>query len=218
MRLLVVEDAEDLATTLRKALTEAGYAVDIASTGDEGLFLIREIAYDAVILDVMLPGRDGWSVLEAARAAGVGTPVLLLTARDEISDRVRGLDLGADDYLTKPFAVFELIARLRAIIRRGYGSAITTITIGDLVVNTAARAVSKAGTTIDLTAREFAILEILARLRGSIVTRSAICRHVYDDQTDVFSNTIDVHVASLRRKLGSEIIRTRRGEGYILDA
>ena len=218
MRVLVVEDARDLARTLQKALQEEGFAIDVAADGEDGLHQMREVDYDAVILDLMLPGRDGWSVLEEARAAGIGTPVLLLTARDAVGDRVRGLNLGADDYLTKPFALAELVARLRAIIRRAYGSSSSTSVIGSLTVNTAAREVSRNGVLIELTAREFAILELLARSRGAVVTRADICDHIYDGDTDVLSNVIDVHVASLRRKLGTDIIRTRRGEGYIVDA
>ena len=218
MRLLVVEDEADLAQTLRKALAEEGFAVDLAADGDEGLYRLTEMPYDAAILDIMLPKRDGWSVLDAARKAGVRTPVLALTARDLVADRVRGLNLGADDYLTKPFALAELIARVHALIRRAYGNPISTITLGPFTIDTAARQVSRNGAAIELTAREFAILELLARSRGAVMTRSTITEHIYDGETDVLSNTIEVHIASLRRKLGAEIIRTRRGEGYIVDA
>jgi two-component system OmpR family response regulator len=218
MRILVVEDERDLAHALARSLEEAGFAVDLAADGDEGLFRIREIQYDAVVLDVMLPRLDGLGLLQAARAAGIRTPVVLLTARDQVSDRVRGLNAGADDYVIKPFAVAELIARLHAVIRRSYGGATPTITIGGLVIDTARRQVTRDGQPIELTAREFAILELLTQARGAVVRRATIYDHIYDDDSDVTSNVIDVHVAALRRKLGGDLIRTRRGEGYVIDA
>jgi two-component system OmpR family response regulator len=218
VRLLVVEDERDLAETLRRALEEEEFAVDVADDGEEGLFKIRELPYDAVILDLMLPRVDGWTVLQTARAHGIRTPVLVLTARDAIEERVRGLNLGADDYLTKPFAIAELVARVRAMIRRAYGNPSSTVQLGDLTIDTAARQVWRGATPIELTAREFAILELLTRARGSVVPRSKICEHIYNEQADVLSNVVDVHVAALRRKLGADVIRTRRGEGYIVDA
>ena len=218
MRLLVVEDERDLAETLRRALEEEEFAVDMAEDGEEGLFKIRELPYDAVILDLMLPRLDGWSVLEAARAGGVRTPVLVLTARDAIEERVRGLNLGADDYLIKPFALAELVARVRAMIRRAYGNPVSTVQLGDMTIDTAARQVWRGGAPVELTAREFAILELLTRSRGAVVARSTIYEHIYNEQADVLSNVVDVHVAALRRKLGPDVIRTRRGEGYIIDA
>ena len=218
MRLLVVEDERDLAQTLRRALEEEEFAVDLAENGEEALYKIREMSYDAVVLDLMLPRLDGWSVLRTARADGIRTPVLLLTARDMIEDRVRGLNQGADDYLTKPFALAELIARVRAMIRRAYGNPSTRVEIGDLVIDTAARQVWRAGVAVELTAREFAILELLTRSRGAVVARATVCEHIYNEEADVLSNVVDVHVAALRRKLGSDVIRTRRGEGYIIDA
>ena len=218
MRLLVVEDERDLAQTLRRALEEEEFAVDLAENGEEALYKIREMSYDAVVLDLMLPQLDGWSVLRTARADGIRTPVLLLTARDMVEDRVRGLNLGADDYLAKPFALAELIARIRAMIRRAYGNPSTRVEIGDLAIDTAARRVWRAGVPIELTAREFAILELLTRSRGTVVARATVCEHIYNEEADVLSNVVDVHVAALRRKLGSEVIRTRRGEGYIIDA
>jgi two-component system OmpR family response regulator len=166
----------------------------------------------------MLPRLDGWSVLQAARADGIRTPVLVLTARDAIAERVRGLNLGADDYLIKPFALAELVARVRAMIRRAYGNPASTIQVGDITIDTAARQVSRAGAPIELTAREFAILELLTQSRGAVVARSTIHEHIYNEQADVLSNVVDVHVAALRRKLGPDVIRTRRGEGYIIDA
>ena len=218
MRLLVAEDERDLAQTLRRALEEEAFAVDLAEDGEDALFKIREMPYDAVILDLMLPHIDGWTVLQRARADGIRTPVLVLTARDMIADRVRGLNLGADDYLTKPFALAELIARVHAMIRRAYGNPVSTLQLGELTIDTAARQVWRAGVPIELTAREFAILELLMRSRGSVVARSTICEHIYTEDTDVLSNVVDVHVAALRRKLGPDVIRTRRGEGYIIDA
>ncbi len=218
MRLLIVEDEPDLARALARSLVEAGFAVDVASDGEEGLFRILEIQYDAVVLDVMLPTFDGWTVLERARASGTHVPVLMLTARDEVADRVRGLNLGADDYLVKPFAVSELVARIQAIIRRSYGSPVQILTLGDIIVDIAARRVSRESRPVELTAREFAILELLMRSRGTVVARATIYDHIYDDATDVMSNVIDVHVAALRRKLGADVIRTRRGEGYVIDA
>ena len=218
MRLLVVEDERDLAQTLRRALEEEEFAVDLAENGEDALYKIREMSYDAVVLDLMLPRLDGWSVLRTARADGIRTPVLLLTARDMIEDRVRGLNQGADDYLTKPFALAELIARVRAMIRRAYGNPSTRVEIGDLVIDTAARQVWRAGVAVELTAREFAILELLTRSRGAVVARATVCEHIYNEEADVLSNVVDVHVAALRRKLGSDVIRTRRGEGYIIDA
>ena len=218
MRLLVVEDERDLAQTLRRALEEEEFAVDLAENGEEALYKIREMPYDAVVLDLMLPRLDGWSVLKTVRADGIRTPVLLLTARDMIEDRVRGLNQGADDYLTKPFALAELIARVRAMIRRAYGNPSTRVEIGDLVIDTAARQVWRAGVAVELTAREFSILELLTRSRGAVVARATVCEHIYNEEADVLSNVVDVHVAALRRKLGSDVIRTRRGEGYIIDA
>jgi len=218
VRLLVVEDEADLARTLKKALEEEAFAVDLAADGEEGLFRVVGTAYDAAIVDVMLPRRDGWSLIEAARESGVRTPVLVLTARDTVEDRVRGLNLGADDYLTKPFALAELVARVQAIIRRSYGSPSPRVTAGDVHIDTAAKRVYRDGALIDVTSREYAVLELLVRSRGKLVTRARICEHIYNEDTDVLSNVIDVHVASLRRKLGPDVIHTRRGEGYIIDA
>jgi two-component system OmpR family response regulator len=217
VRVLVVEDEADLADTLSRALTEEGFAIDLASDGSEGLFKIADVNYDAAVLDVMLPGMDGWTLLENARARGVRTPVLMLTARDTVEDRVRGLNLGADDYLVKPFALRELVARLHALVRRAYGSPVPRIAIGDVVVDTAAKRVQRNGVAIELTAREFAVLEMLVQSRGRLVTRSRLCEYLYNEDVDITSNVVDVHIAALRRKLGPEIIRTRRGEGYIIE-
>ncbi len=217
MRVLVVEDESDLADTLSRALTEEGFAIDVASDGEEGLFKITDITYDAAVLDVMLPGMDGWTLLENARARGVRTPVLMLTARDTIEDRVRGLNLGADDYLVKPFALRELIARLHALVRRAYGTPEPRLAVGDVVLDTGAKRVQRNGIAIEVTAREYAVLELLVRSRGRLVSRARLCEHLYNEDADITSNVVDVHIAALRRKLGPDIIKTRRGEGYIVD-
>jgi two-component system OmpR family response regulator len=217
MRILVAEDEADLARTLRKALTEDGYAVDWAPNGEVALHQASGIPYDTILLDVMLPGRSGLAVLAALRERGVRTPVLILTARDALDDKVRGLNLGADDYMTKPFALTELLARVRALIRRASPDPVNELVAGPLVVDTCARVVRQGGAIIDLTAREYAILELLARRKGTVVTRSAIYDHVYDDSEDTLSNVVDVFIAALRRKLGADVIRTRRGHGYMID-
>jgi two-component system OmpR family response regulator len=217
MRVLLVEDEPDLASAIARALTDEDFAVDVARSGDDGLFQAREVAYDALVLDVMLPGRSGWDVLRALREGGRSTPVLMLTARDAVDDRVRGLNLGADDYLTKPFAVEELVARLRALGRRSAGHPSPDLLVGDLRIDMAGRRVYRGDREIDLTAREYGILELLARRRGGIVTRTEISEHLYNDDNELLSNAIDVHIASLRRKLGGELIETRRGLGYLID-
>ncbi len=199
-------------------MREESFAVDLAIDGEEGLFKITDVPYDAAILDVMLPRMDGWLLLQNARNRGVRTPVLMLTARDLIEDRVRGLNLGADDYLVKPFALAELVARVHAIIRRAYGSAVPRLVLGDVVIDTAAKRVQRNGVAVDLTSREYAVFEILARSRGRLVTRAQLTEHLYDEDVDIASNVVDVHIAALRRKLGPELIRTRRGEGYIIEA
>jgi two-component system OmpR family response regulator len=217
VRLLVVEDEPDLRSALARALADEHFAVDTAADGDEGLFLAIEVDYDAVVLDLMLPRRNGWDVLDALRAAGRRTPVLLLTARDAVDDRVRGLNAGADDYLTKPFALEELVARLRALIRRATAQPAPSVRIADVDIDLASRRVFRGGTEVALTAREFGILELLVRERGAVVGRSTIAEHLYADDQEFLSNAIDVHVAALRRKLGAHLIRTRRGLGYLID-
>ena len=217
MRILVAEDEPDLARTLRKALAEDGYAVDCTPNGDQALEKATAVPYDTILLDVMLPGRNGLAVLSALRAQGIRTPVLILTARDAVDDKVRGLNVGADDYMTKPFALTELLARVRALIRRASPEPVNEIVAGPLVVDTCARLVRHGDTVVDLTAREYAILELLARRKGSVVTRSAIYDHVYDDRDDTLSNVVDVFIAALRRKVGAGVIHTRRGHGYIID-
>jgi two-component system OmpR family response regulator len=207
MRLLVVEDEADLARTLSKALTEEGYAVDLARNGDDALAKASSTAYDTIVLDVMLPGMSGLSVLASLRARGGRAPVLILTARDAVED----------DYLTKPFALTELLARVRALIRRASPDPVSELAAGPLVMDTSARVVRRGGEVIELTAREYAILELLARRKGSVVSRSAIYDHVYDEHEDTLSNVIDVYIAALRRKLGRDVIHTRRGHGYVID-
>ena len=217
MRVLLIEDEPDLADALVRSLTESAFAVDVSRDGDDGLFQALAAPYDAIILDVMLPGRDGWSVLEAIRAAGPTVPVIMLTARDAVPDRVRGLNLGADDYLTKPFDVAELVARLRALGRRALAQPSPVLTVGDVRIDLAARRVHHTGREVDLTAREFGILELLASRRGEIVTRTEISERLYNDASELLSNAIDVHIAALRKKLGESLIETRRGFGYLID-
>ena len=213
MRVLVIEDEPDLLEALAQALREAGYAVDEASDGRNGLFKAAGTDYDAIVLDLMLPGMSGSDLLRELRKSK-STPVLILTARDTLPDRVRGLDAGGDDYLTKPFELPELLARLRALIRRGAGQATATIDIGDVAVNTAERTVRKAGQVVPLTPTEYALVELLALHRGKLVTRTMIYEHLFDESNDTLSNLVDVHVANVRKKLGKEFIITRRGEGY----
>lgn len=215
MRILVVEDEPRLLRSLAKALREEGYAVDTADTGGDGLFKAETYNYDAIVLDVMLPGLDGWQVLERLRQTK-RTPVLMLTARDATHDRVRGLDTGADDYLVKPFDLAELMARLRALIRRSAGQPSSVIQLREVVIDTRARSVTRAGQPVNLTAREYAILEYLALHRGEVVTRSALYEHLFDETDDSLSNLLDVHVFSIRKKLGAELIATRRGQGYCI--
>ena len=218
MRVLVVEDETDLASTLNRALDEAHFAVDIAADGEEAQFMLAEVSYDAVVLDLMVPKRSGWDLLRDLRTSGARTPVLVLTALDAIEDRVKALYLGADDYLPKPFAIAELVARLRALVRRATGNPSPVLVVGDITIDRAARLVYRENAPVELTAREYAILELMVRHRGTLVTRSAICEHIYSESSDVFSNVVDVHIAALRRKLGFEVIQTRRGQGYIVNA
>ncbi len=217
MRVLVVEDEPDLLGSLLKALREDGYAADGAPDGEEGLYKAENYEYDALVLDIMLPIMDGWEVLRRLRKSKK-TPVLMLTARDAIRDRVRGLDTGADDYLVKPFDLSELLARLRALIRRAASQADSTIRFGDVVIDTAARTVSRSGEPIALTAREYALLEFLALHRGTLVTRTMLYEHLFDENDSTLSNLLDVHVSNIRKKLGHDFITTRRGHGYCIEA
>lgn len=223
MRILLVEDARALARSIAQGLSEEGFSVDVAGDGEEGLHFATEVAYDAVVLDRMLPGLDGLSVLRRLRERGVRTPVLLLTALGELPDRVEGLEGGADDYLVKPFAFDELLARLRALLRRSRGQASNRVDLGRLRLDLAARTAAVDGRLVDLTAREFALLELLALEPGRTFSRTAIAEKIYDEESDRDSNVIDVFVARLRRKLdlaglrGAEVVRTQRGAGYRLE-
>src|SRR5262249_20834275 len=216
MRILVIEDEPDLRRVLVQALREEGYAVDDAAEGEDGLHKATSWDYDALVLGLMLPCLDGWEVLRRLRQTRK-TPVLILTARDGVADRVRGLDGGADDYLVKPFELNELLARLRALIRRAAGSAVSTISIGDVVIDTAARLVTRAGQPVALTPREYALVELLALHRGRLITRTAVYEHLFDENEDSLSNLVEVHVSNVRKKLGKDFITTRRGQGYVID-
>jgi two-component system, OmpR family, response regulator len=216
MRVLTVEDEPDLLASLLKGLREDGYAADGAADGEDGLFKAESNEYDAILLDVMLPGIDGWELLRRLRKTKK-TPVLMLTARDAIRDRVRGLDTGADDYLVKPFDLDELLARLRALIRRSASQPQCLIEIGDVVIDTAARTVTRGGQTVILTAREYSLVEFLALHRGKVVTRTMLYEHLFDENDSTLSNLLDVHVSNIRKKLGHDFIATRRGHGYCLE-
>ena len=220
MRVLVVEDYAPLARAMGTGLTEAGYAVDVVADGAAGLEYARAAPYDAIVLDVMLPKVDGLTVLGCLRREDHPAAVIVLTARDAVPDRVKGLDLGADDYLVKPFAFEELLARLRALIRRRYESRDRVIRVGELEIDTVARSVRRGDRSIALSAREYALLEYLARRRGHVVTRSEIWEHVYDFAGDPSSNVVDVYVGYLRRNIDwdgtAKLIHTRRGQGYRL--
>jgi DNA-binding response OmpR family regulator len=221
MRLLIVEDEPGLRDHLRRSLREQRYDVDTAADGEAALDRIFDHAYDLVILDVMLPKVDGFTVLAEMRRGGIGTPVLMLTARGGIDDRVRGLDEGADDYLAKPFSPAELMARIRALLRRGSDNARPVLEAGDVVLDTAAREVKKGGLPLNLTPKEFAILEFLLYNRNRAVSRFNLAEHVWGEDFDPFvmSNYIDVHIRNLRRKLADGsggFIRTVRGIGYII--
>lgn len=217
MRILIVEDSTRLQRAVGTALRNSGYAVDTCGDGEEGLWLALSNEYDAIILDIMLPKRDGLSVLQQLRAAHRDTHVLLLTARDAVADRVQGLRTGADDYLVKPFALEELLARVDALCRRAYGTKQPQLSIGDLVIDTAGRIVRRGGEVIEITAREYLLLEYLARRAGQTVSRTEIEEHIYGREADLMSNAVDSAVCSLRKKLGGEpLIHTRRGLGYVL--
>src|ERR1035437_225658 len=217
MRVLAVEDEPDLLSSLIKALREDGYAVDGAPDGEEGLYKAESYDYDAIVLDIMLPRIDGWELLRRLRKTKK-TPVLMLTARDAVRDRVRGVDTGADDYLVKPFELAELLARLRALIRRSASQAQSRLQIGDVVIDTAARTVMRRGEEIVLTAREYTLLEFLALHRGKLVTRTTLYDPLFDENDSTLSNLLDVHVFNIRKKLGHDFITTRRGHGYSIES
>ena len=216
MRVLVVEDEPDLLDSLLRAVREDGYAADGAPDGEEGLYKAENYEYDAILLDIMLPGIDGWEVLRRLRKSRK-TPVLMLTARDAVRDRVKGLDTGADDYVVKPFDIEEVLARLRALIRRSASEAKPCLEIGEVVIDIASRTVTQSGNPVALTAREYALLEYLALHRGKLVTRTTLYEHLFDENDNTLSNLLDVHVSNLRKKLGHEFITTRRGHGYSID-
>ena len=216
MRILVVEDELDLQRALVRALRDEGYAVDSANDGEDGFFNAKNTNYDAVILDVMMPRMDGWEVIKQLRKIK-RTPVLMLTARDQSRDRVKGLDSGADDYVVKPFDLPELLARLRAIIRRSANKTTNQIELGSVVVDTAARNIMHGGKPVELTAREYSLVEFLALHRGEVVTRTTLYEHLFDEDDSTMSNLLDVHVSNVRKKLGPEFITTRRGHGYCIE-
>jgi len=221
MRVLLVEDEPHAAQVLAKGLREQAYAVDVAADGDKALFQVGTTDYDALILDVMLPKADGFTVCRAIRDAGSAVPILMLTARDSVESRIEGLDCGADDYLVKPYDFGELLARLRAVIRRGKQPVLPErVVVGPLTIETRSRRALLRDQEVPLTAKEYALLEYLARRAGDVVSRSDIAEHVWDEHYDPLSNVVDVYIQRLRRKLDTpghdSLIRTRRGEGYQL--
>ncbi len=222
MRILLVEDEPNAARMLAKGLREEAYAVDVVGDGEGALELAQVNDYDLIILDVMLPQKDGFQVCRDMRTAGSAVPVLMLTARDAVEDRVEGLDSGADDYLVKPFEFEELLARVRALLRRRPALYREVIVVADLSVDIRARRVSRSGRELDLTGKEFALLEYLVRHAGEVIGRAEISEHVWDQSYDPFSKVIDVFIQRLRRKIDEghavKLIRTRRGEGYVLTA
>jgi heavy metal response regulator len=220
MRVLVIEDDPSISAFLRRGLREAAFAVDIAANGVTGEQLARNEPYDVILLDLMLPQKSGLAILRTLRDEGRHTPVICLTAKDTVHDRVSGLDAGADDYLVKPFSVAELLARIRAVLRRGAPAANANLRIADLKINPVARIVERAGRRIDLSPKEYALLEYLARNEGHILTRTMILQHVWDCRYDPQTNVVDVHINRLRRKVddghANFLIHTVRGAGYVL--
>ncbi|MGF6772291.1 two-component system copper resistance phosphate regulon response regulator CusR [Paraburkholderia sp. GAS199] len=220
MRILVIEDELKTAAYLSKGLEESGYAVDVANDGPQGLILAQEEEYDVIVLDVMLPGMDGWTIVKTLRTTRT-TPVLFLTARDDIDDRVRGLELGADDYLVKPFAFVELLARVRTLARRGPPRESELIKVGDLEMDVNRRRVKRGGTRIDLTPREFSLLQLLARRQGEVLSRTQIASYVWDMNFDSDTNVVEVAIRRLRTKIDDnfpvKLIHTVRGVGYVLE-
>jgi two-component system copper resistance phosphate regulon response regulator CusR len=221
MRILIVEDEPKAAAYLAKGLAENAFVVDVASKGDDGLHLARNGTYDLIVLDVMLPGLDGWAVLTAIRQEGGQTPVLFLTARDAVDDRVKGLELGADDYLVKPFAFSELLARVRSILRRSPARQPDTVRVADLELDVVRHRASRGGQRLDLTPKEFALLSLLARRAGEVLSRTLIAEQVWDMNFDGDSNVVDVHLRRLRSKVddpfGRKLIHTVRGVGYVVE-
>jgi DNA-binding response OmpR family regulator len=225
MRILLVEDEVKVASFIRRALQEESYAVDVRADGTEGLELAREAKdgrYDLIILDLMLPGLSGLEILRALRKEQITAPVLILTARSQVDQKVKGLDAGADDYLTKPFAIEELLARVRVLLRRGFGETVGILQVEDLILNPATREVIRGGKRIELTSKEYALLEYLMRNVGRVLTRPMIAEHVWNLDFDTFTNVIDVYVNYLRNKIDRgrdrKLIHTVRGTGYVLKA
>jgi heavy metal response regulator len=220
MRILIVEDEKDLAAIIKQGLEEEGYVVDVAHDGEEGLYMAETYPIDVMVLDVMLPLMDGLTVLSNLRKKGVQTPVILLTARDALIDKIKGLDTGADDYLTKPFVFEELLARIRSLIRRKGTVKEAVIRIADLEIDTASHQVRRAGKPIALSAKEYSLLEFLAYRKGAVVSRTDIVEHIYNEDADMDSNVVDVYINYLRNKIDKEfsgkLIHTVRGAGYIL--
>lgn len=222
MRILVVEDEKKIQSFIRKGLTEQGYFVDVSSDGNEGLILAETRPYDAIVLDIMLPGRDGLSILRLLRKKKNKVPVIIITARSDVSERIEGLDLGADDYLVKPFYLEELIARLKSILRRSSGEGLSVVGVKDLKLNLMTREVHRGGTKITLAPREFSVLEFLARTPGRVLTRTQILEHVWEYHFDPDTNLVDVYIRRLRIKIDADfdakLIQTVRGMGYTLSA
>ena len=220
MRVLLVEDEARIARFVAKGLREESYAVDVVENGNDAVYQTEINDYDLIVLDIMIPGIDGFAVCKAIRAARKRTPILMLTARDGVDDRITGLDSGADDYLTKPFEFRELLARLRALLRRPSGLRLPRIVVGDLELDTSSQTAKRGTRSIPLTAKEYALLEYFARNAGRVIGRSEIAEHVWDETFDAFSNLIEVYVNRLRRKLGEDdgkpLLQTRRGSGYVL--
>lgn len=221
MKILVVEDEPKTASYLRNGLVENGFIADVSHRGDDGLHAASTGDYDLIILDVMLPERDGWSVLSALRAAGGSTPVLFLTARDGVQDRVKGLELGADDYLVKPFAFSELLARVRSVLRRGPGRQPDVLRVADLEIDVTRHQASRDGRRLELTPKEFLLLSLFTRRAGEVLSRTFIAEQVWDMNFDPGTNVVDVHVRRLRSKVDEpferKLIRTVRGLGYVLE-
>ena len=217
MRILIVEDEPDLLDSVAQYMREQGYAVDCADNGEDGWVKATAWPYDAILLDWMLPKLSGLELLKRLRQKKLKTPILLLTARDAVDDRILGLDHGADDYLVKPYSLNELAARVRAVIRRAAGEPTSMIEIGSVHVNLANQTVKLDGDLVALTAREYALVELMALNRGKLVSRTMIYDHIFDEEDDSLSNLVDVHISHIRKKLGKDFIETRRGQGYILN-